>query len=167
MKRIFPSILATLGIVLSFGALGQLYLNNRVSSTVLELPYEVVGLCLTESKSGDQALSEFTDSHGTSFHVTSGVVGTYGNREITLWIAGTASDSVAAEWTEAMQRRIAEGASPFTSLDEINDRNRKVYILAGMGQRHYYFQGKNQVIWLAAEPALGHEALQQILEVYS
>jgi hypothetical protein len=66
-----------------------------------------------------------------------------------------------------MQKRIAEGKSPFTPINEINQRNSKVYVLEGMGQKHYYFQSKNLVIWLAANPALADEALQQILEVYS
>lgn len=168
MKRIFPLALITFGILLSLGALSQLYLNNRVSlSTGLDLPNRIAGLSLTESKSGDQAISEFTDLHGKSFPVTSGAVGTYGNRDITLWVASTASDSVALELTNAMQDRIAEGTSPFTPVDEINHRNRKVYALEGMGQKHYYFQSKNLVIWLAAEPGLADEALLQILEVYS
>lgn len=168
MKRIFPLALITLGVLLSIGALRQLYLNNRVnSSTALDLPNQVAGLRLTDSKSGEPAISEFTDLHGKSFPVTAGAVGIYGNREITLWVARTTSDSVARELTDAMQKRIAEGNSPFTPIKEINDRNRNVYALEGMGQRHYYFQSKNLVIWLAADPALAEKALQQILEVYS
>ena len=168
MKRIFPFALITFGILLSIGALSWLYLNNRVSlSTGLDLPNQLAGLRLTESNSGDQAISEFTDLHGKSFPVTSGAVGIYGNRDITLWVASTASDSLALELTNAMQDRIAEGTSPFTPVDEINNRNRKVYALEGMGQKHYYFQSQNLVIWLAANPALADEALQQTLEVYS
>ena len=168
MKRIFPLALITLGVLLSIGALSQLYLNNRVSSsTPLDLPNQLAGLRLTNSKSGDPAISAFTDLHGKSFPVTAGAVGIYGNREITLWVASTTSNSLARELTDAMQKRIAEGNSPFTPIKEINDRNRNVYVLEGMGQQHYYFQSKNLVIWLAADPALADEALQQILEVYS
>ena len=168
MKRFFPLALITLGILLSFAALSQLYLNNRARpSASLDLPNQLAGLPMTDSKSGNQAISEFTDLHGKSFPVTSGVVGIYGNREITLWVAGTASDSIAQELTDEMQKRIAEGSSPFTPIEEINQRNHKVYALEGMGQRHYYFQSQNLVIWLAVDPALADEALQQILEVYS
>ena len=168
MKRIFPLALITLGVLLSIGALSQLYLNNRVSSsTPLDLPNQLAGLQLTNSKSGDPAISAFTDLHGKSFPVTAGAVGIYGNREITLWVASTTSNSAARELTDAMQKRIAEGNSPFTPIKEINDRNRNLYVLEGMGQQHYYFQSKNLVIWLAADPALADEALQQILEVYS
>lgn len=44
--------------------------------------------------------------------------------------------------------------------------NRVVYVLEGMGQKHYYSQAKNLVIWLAVEPGLADQALQQTLEVY-
>ncbi len=66
-----------------------------------------------------------------------------------------------------MREKIAQGNSPFTSINEIYDRNRKVYTLEGMGQKHYYFQSENLVIWLAVDPAFADDALQQILEVYS
>ncbi|HSA99352.1 MAG TPA: hypothetical protein VLE49_01795, partial [Anaerolineales bacterium] len=61
---------------------------------------------------------------------------------------------------------IAQGNSPFTPVNEINDHNRKVYGLDGMGQKHYYFQSENFVIWLASEPTKADAAIQQILEVY-
>jgi hypothetical protein len=167
MKRIFPLGLITLGVLLSIGALGQLYLKGRVNSpATIDLPKEVAGLRITESTSGDQAISEFTSLHGKQFPVNSGAVGIYGNREITLWVAGAPSESIALEMTNAMQQRIAEGNSPFTPVSEMRDRNRKVYALEGMGQKHYYFQSKNLVIWLAVDPAFSDEALQQTLEVY-
>ena len=40
------------------------------------------------------------------------------------------------------------------------------YALDGMGQKHFYFQSKNLIIWLAAEPSIADEALKQILEDY-
>ncbi len=168
MKRIFPLGVITLGILLSLGALSQLYLNNREGlPSAVNLPSQLAGLRLTDSKSGTEAIDEFTDLHGKEFPVNSGVIGIYGNREITLWVAGAPSESIALEMTNAMQAKIAEGNSPFQVTDEINDHNRKVYVLEGMGQKHYYFQSKNLVIWLAVDPAFADEALQQILEVYS
>ncbi len=168
MKRIFPLVLITLGILLGFGALSQLYLNNREGAmATTNLPNELAGLRLTDTQAGAAAIAAFTDLHGKEFPVTSGAIGIYGNREATLWVAGTPSESVALEMTNAMQQKIAKGNSPFTPLTEINDRNRKIYALEGMGEKHYYFQSKNLVIWLAVDPAFADEALQQILEVYS
>lgn len=168
MKRIIPFGLITLGFLLSFGVLGQLYWNNRESSpAAVNLPDQLAGLSMTASKSGDEAIAEFTDLHGKEFPITSGSVGIYGNREITVWVAGAPSASIALEMTDAMQAKIAKGNSPFSPLNEINNGSRKIYALEGMGQRHFYFQSGNFVIWLAADPALADQALQQILEVYS
>ncbi|SRR6266498_1518108 len=168
MKRIFPFVLITLGILLSFGALGQLYRDSRQNSApTIDLPGQLAGLRITDSKFGADAIAEFTNLHGKEFPVNSGAIGIYGNREITLWVAGAPSESIALEMTNAMQAKIAEGNSPFKVLGEINNHNRKVYILEGMGQKHYYFQSRKLVIWLAGDPAFADEALQQILEVYS
>ena len=167
MKRIFPLGLITVGILLSIAAFSQLTLASRASSTTtVDLPSQLAGLRLTDSQSGDQAIAEITNLHGKEFPVSYGAIGIYGNGEMTLWVAGASSESVASEMTTAMREKIAAGNSPFTPLTEINDRNRKVYALEGMGQKHYYFQSKNLVIWLAVGPAFADEALQQTLEVY-
>ena len=168
MKRIFPLVLITLGLLLSVAALGQLYLENRITpSDIINLPKELAGLSLTQTRTGSEAIAEFADLHGQEFPVTSGEIGYYGDGKATLWVAGTSSESVAAELVNDMERKIAQGSSPFTPIDEMNNRNRKIYVLEGMGQKHYYFQSNNLVIWLAVEPNLADEALQQILEVYS
>lgn len=167
MKRIFAIGLIAVGILLTTGALAWAYFNNQDNqSTTIPLPDSIAGLKITTYETGEQAIAEFEKLHGKDFPITSGAVGVYGNRDVTLWVAGTSSNSTALELTNAMREKIAEGNSPFTPINEINDRNRKVYALEGMGQKHYYFQSENLVIWLAVDPALADQALQQILEVY-
>jgi hypothetical protein len=167
MKRIIPLALITLGIVLSLGALSLLFLDRSNSALTIDLPNQLAGLRLRDSQQGTDAITAITNLHGKQFPVDDGVVGIYGNGEITVWVAGAASESIAAQMTNAMQKKIMEGNSPFTPIDQINTGNRKVYALEGMGQKHYYFQSQNMVIWLAVSPAFANDALQQILEVYS
>ena len=167
MKRVFPAILMIVGVLITLGALGTLYWNNLDRfSTSLNLPNQLAGVQLTNTRSGDEAIAEFADLHGKQFPVTSGSIGVYGDGKITLWVAGTSSDQIASQMTTAMQGKIAEGNSPFTPLNEISDGERTVYALDGMGQKHYYFQSKKLVIWLAVAPTFAEDALQQILEVY-
>ena len=167
MKRIFPMALIFLGGLFSVGAFGLLYVENRVeASTVRTLPDQLAGLRRTDYRTGDQAVREFENLHGKQFPLTAGAIGVYGNDQITVWVADTASDSVATQMVEAMRSKIAEGNSPFKPSDQIIDHDRVVYVLEGMGQRHYYFQSKNSVIWLAADSALAETALQQTLEAY-
>lgn len=167
MKRVFPLALVTLGILLSLAGFGQLYRDNRGAALETgDLPIQMAGLDLTNSVSGEPAIAEFTSMHGKEFPVTSGSIGYYGDGRITLWLAGTSKQSIAAEMVGNMQARIAEGNSPFTPVKEIQDNNRIVYVLDGMGQKHFYFQSENLVIWLASDRSIADKAIQQILEVY-
>jgi len=168
MKRSLPIGLIVLGTLLTVGALGWLYFGNPpTAADAIVLPSQLVGLQRIEYRTGVQAMGEFESLHGKQFPLTSGAIGIYGDQQITVWAAGTSSDSIASQMVDAMRTRIAEGNSPFTPVNEISDHNRKVYALEGMGQKHYYFQSKNLVIWLAVDPAFSDEALQEILEVYS
>ena len=167
MKRILPVLLIGLGILLVLGPVGWLYFDGLVSHpAVIPLPDEIAGLQMTDHKTGAQAVVEFERLHENPFPLISGAIGIYGNQQITLWAAGAPLNFMASEMMDAMRGKIAEGNSPFTPMAEINDNSRKVYVLEGMGQRHYYFQSKNLVIWLAADPAVADTAIQQILEAF-
>jgi len=167
MKRIISIGLIMGGILLIFGTLAWSYFGSVTGQpTKMSLPKSIAGLQITNYKTGGQAVAEFENLHGKQFPVTSGAIGIYGNREITLWAAGAPSEAIALEMTNAMREKIAKGNSPFTPMEQFNQGNRTVYVLEGMGQKHYYFQSKNLVIWLAVDPAFADQALQQILEVY-
>jgi hypothetical protein len=167
MKRAIPLVLITAGLLLSLAALGQIYRSDgEPVATSGILPIQIAGLDLNSSESGEAAISEFTSMHGKEFPVVSGEIGHYGNGWITLWVAGTSTDSIAAQMVESMRARIAEGKSPFTPETEIQSGHRTIYVLNGIGQRHFYFQSKNLVIWLASDASVADRALQQTLEVY-
>ena len=167
MKRIFAIGLMVIGVWLVVGAIGWTFFDHP-SSQFLEgsLPDSIAGIRLASSMTGVQAIEEVSSMHGKEFPIEFGEIGIYGDREVTLWVAGAASDAVAVQMTTAMQEKIAQGNSPFTPTNQIQNKDRKVYILDGMGQRHYYFQSNNLVIWLAANPSVADAAIQQILEVY-
>src|SRR5512147_251674 len=102
MKRLFPLGLVIFGTLLSIAALSQLYLSNRANSfETIDLPGELAGLRMTDSKSGDEALGDFAGLHGKEFPITSGAIVTYGNRQITLWVASTSSEGEATQLTNA------------------------------------------------------------------
>jgi len=167
MKRRFPLVLVGVGLFLSLFSFAFLYENSRASLFEAEnLPEKIAGLSLTKTVSGEAALNEIASMHGKEFAVTTGDIGYYGNGTITVWVAGTANETIAADMVNSMQARIAEGNSPFTPTDEIQNGARTVYLLDGIGQKHIYFQSKNLVIWLASEPSIADAAIQQILEVY-
>ena len=167
MKRGFPIGLVVLGALLTVGAFSWLYFGNATgNSATIFLPEQIVNLPRTEYRTGTQALAEFENLHGKQFPLTSGAIGIYGDQQVTIWAAGTSSDSIAAQMVDAMQDRIAEGNSPFTPVTEGNNNSRLVYILEGMGQKHFYFQSKNLVVWVAVDPALADTVIQEVLEAY-
>ena len=167
MRRIVPLVLIGIGALLIFAMGGWLYFGNLTSNpTALPLPDRLAGLPLTMEMTGAQATEEFDMLHNEHFPLTSGAVGIYGDRKAALWVGGAPFDFMATSLVTAMRDKIAEGNSPFTPVAEIRNGGRTVYVLEGTGQRHYYFQSENLVIWLASDPAFADQALQQILEAY-
>ena len=167
MKRFFPIGLIGLGFLLSLGALSWPYLSKAIDGSASSpVPDQIVGLQKTSYISGAEAIAEFENLHGKQFPISSGSIGIYGNQQATLWVAGASSDSVALNMVETMEKKIAQGNTPFKPLEQTQLETRTIYSLEGMGQKHYYFQSKNLVIWLAANPSVADAAIQQILEVY-
>jgi hypothetical protein len=167
MRRLGSLLLMGAGILLFFGAGGWLYFSDLISRPApVPLPDQIAGLPLTDQRTGAQAASDFFALHEKQFPLTSGAVGIYGNHQITLWVAGTPLNFQASQMVEAMREKIAEGNSPFTSTSEFVTGGRTVHSLEGMGQKHFYFQSKNLVIWVASDPAFADQALEQTLEAY-
>lgn len=167
MKRIFPMGLITLGSALLLGAAGWFYLSNLVNHpAILPLPERIAGLPLTDRMTGSDAAENFINLHNQKFPITSGAIGFYGNNQATVWVAGAPFNFMAAGMVNSMRDKISEGNSPFTPANEFKINGRTIYELEGMGQRHFYFQSNNLIIWLAADPPIADEAIEQILEAY-
>ncbi len=169
MKRIASITLIGIGFVLYFAAAGWIYFNNLTTHpTAISLPNQIAGLQIADYKTGALAAANFTNLHGKQFPIASSAIGVYGDDQITVWAAGAPFDFMASRMVKAMREGIAEGNSPFTPIEQLqlNEGKRTIYVLDGMGQKHFYFQSKNLIIWLAADPSIANEALKQILEDY-
>lgn len=167
MKRLFPIGLIALGTALFLGAAGWFYLDNLVNHpAALPLPERIAGLPLTDRMTGAEAAENFVNLHNQKFLITSGAIGFYSGNQATIWLAGASFDFMAVGMVNSMRDKISEGNSPFTPTSEFKIDGRTIYELEGMGQRHFYFQSNNLVIWLAADPSIADEAIEQILEAY-
>ncbi|MFH1185524.1 MAG: hypothetical protein V1755_10870 [Chloroflexota bacterium] len=167
MRRAVPLALVGVGMLLLLTTGGWLVLDTATRRpAAIPLPKHIADLSMSSEMTGTQATEEFDMLHGQQFPLTAGSVGIYGEGQATLWIAGAPFGFMAANLVSAMRDRIAEGRSPFAPVREIQDGGRVVYELEGMGQKHFYFQSKNLVIWLAADPAIADVAVHQILEAY-
>lgn len=167
MKRIFPMIFIVLGMALFLGAAGWFYLDNLVNHpAALQLPERIAGLSLTDRMTDAEAAENFINLHNQKFLITSGAIGFYGGDQATIWAAGAPFNFMAAGMVNSMRDKISEGNSPFTPTNEYRFGGRKVYELEGMGQKHFYFQSNNLIVWLAADLAIADQALEQTLEAY-
>jgi hypothetical protein len=131
------------------------------------IPHELVALPLARLNTGQEALFEINQLHGRTFPLTAGAVGRYGMEdEATIWVAETADEAAAKEILLAMRDRISEGNSPFTPTSELQTGNRNIYMLDGLGQKHFYFQSRNLIVWAAADTPLYERVVAQVLSFY-
>ncbi len=166
--RRFASLLIFIGVVVLAGGLLFAYLSRSGTlGTANHLPRTIAGYELKTATYGSEAVAEIARMHGKEFPTTSGAMGMYGDtNQISLWIEGFQDRSTASQIIHAMGEKIALGKSPFSPTGQQKAGHRTVYLLDGMGQKHVYFQSGNLVLWLAAEPTIADQAIQQILEDY-
>jgi len=168
MKRFYPLAVVLLGCIFLVFGVGYFLFNWVITHpAAAPLPEQVSNLPLTRQTTGSQAVQEINRLHRKGFPLTSGAVGNYGTQnQATLWVSGTLFKPAATQILTAMKDRIAEGNSPFTTTGEYQDKELTIYTLVGMGQKHFYFQSNNLVIWLAADADLADQAITQVLEFY-
>jgi hypothetical protein len=168
MKRLAALGLILLGLLLASLGVGYALFSQAVDDPgQAPLPGQIAGLSLGGRSTSSQAVGELTRLHGKGFPLSSGAVGMYGDQhQVKLWVAGAPIRPLASRMLIAMKDKIAEGNSPFTPTEERPDGGRVIYELEGMGQKHFYFQSGDLLIWLAADADLAEDALAQILEFY-
>lgn len=168
MKRLPALVLILVGLLLASLGVGYALLSQAVDNpTSVPLPGEIASLALGMRSTGLQAVGELTRLHGKGFPLSSGAVGMYGDQhQVKLWVAGAPMRPLASRMLVAMKDKIAEGNSPFTPTGERPDGGRVIYELEGMGQKHFYFQSGELLIWLAADEQIAEQAISQVLELY-
>lgn len=163
-QRRTAMVLIGIGALVLMGSLAYLLAGTRVST--LTLPPTLAELPLTNATYGPEAVTEINRLHGKEFPLAAGAMGAYADGKATLWVSKFASRAVAQQIVDAMRDKIAEGRSPFEPVGTQRVRARTIYGLDGLGQKHFYFQSNDLVIWLAVDPAIAGRALSQTLEVY-
>lgn len=163
-----PLVLVVSGTLITLGAFFFYRYTKAVSEpAAAPMPNSMAGLRLSSSQYGVEAVADVSRLHGRSFPLTSGGRGVYGAQgQITLWVTGAPARVLATRLLEEMRDKIAEGNTPFVPTGETSSFGRTIYQLAGMGKRHYYFQSRALVIWLAADSSVADQALREALEFY-
>lgn len=133
----------------------------------VSIPKLIAGLALSTVNYGPQAVAEITQLHQKDLGAVSGAMGKYGNNnQLTLWAARFSTSTTAGQMVSAMREKITPGKFPFSPTGSIQIKGRTIYKLEGMGQKHFYFQSDDLVIWLAADGELAEQALNDVLTYY-
>jgi hypothetical protein len=156
------------GLLILVAAVGYLSYTQTVNNPgPAPLPDQISEMMLISAKFGLQAVDEIARLHNQTFPFASGAVGMYGsNHQVKLWVSGSWLNLMATRMVTAMGESIVESNSPFTPTGESQNGRRTIYSLEGLEQQHYYFQSGRYVIWLAADPELAEQALQEVLGFY-
>jgi len=169
-RNLIAIILILMGFIL-VAAVGVTLFSSQLriwrQPGTVPLPDEIVGFQLERKIVGQDAVSGLNQMHLKDFPLVSGAIGEYGHQgEATLWVSRLANEGAAGRMVLAMEARIKETDSPYHPLAERNLGRRVVFELEGMGQKHYYFQSGNLVVWLAVDTGMAGEAIEQVLKFY-
>lgn len=162
-KRTLPILLIVFGSALILLGAMVLGIVIQADQHPVTVPDALAGVPLSAKITGEDALTEISRLHGKGFPLADGVMGVYGGGWATVWASGTWLPVMAQKQVEAMTDRIAEGNSPFNPTGTQEVGGTTIYVLTGMGQLHYYYQHKQQVIWLAVDSEIAETALHDLL----
>ena len=167
-NRLLSYLLFAAGVVILTGTVLYYLHINQAENNDLEnnVPQAVAVLPLEKLIVGQEAIASIHQMHGRDFPLAGGTVAIYGNQNVILWVSDAGSVSGAADLTELMKVRIAEGRSPFEELGNFELGGLTIYALEGMGQAHYYWQSDRLVLWLAADADIAKQALQETMAIY-
>jgi hypothetical protein len=169
MKKYISYMIFTLGLLMVFAATFYALHTSRSQESALtgdDIPQVIAGIKLTRVSRGQEAIASIQDLHQADFPVVAGVVAEYGQKNATLWLAETGSDTQAVNMLQSMESKIAEGGSPFTPMGVFQFQNRDVYMLDGLGQTNFYARSGSKVFWLAIFPQQAEQAVKELLAFY-
>ncbi len=170
LRRFMPWLLVLAGLLLLGG--GALWLSIEraaANPAAAPLPPQVAGQPLWTADTGRQAAFEISRLHQQSFPLISAAVGIYqGKHNAQIWASGFSFGWLAGRMEQAMRKSILSDPNlPFRLLEEREVDGRRVAVLEGLGQRHFFFTSGRLVIWLAADPEIAEPALRDTLAFYT
>jgi hypothetical protein len=124
-------------------------------------------MSLIESVSGDEAQNLISQLHPGPLAPAESQVGFYaaGDDRAVLYLSRFAEADSARAQLEMMSAMIGRGRAGFGHHTEIDMAGTVVHAVVGSGRMHFFFTRQNELVWLAADPALARAALAELLGV--
>lgn len=121
-------------------------------------------MTLIDVLTGQEAIEDMSMLHGKDVGLVGGWVGHYQARGI-VFVGEIADEKGAARLLDAMVARISAGNRVFTNLRSTEIDGQRLHSVTGQGQKHYFYQKGNKVIWLSLPTSKPEDFLSEALQV--
>ncbi len=144
---------------------GQNVLSPREQ---LSVPQRLGELELVSIIEGSEAMAQITGLHGTDIELVSTYIAEYagGSERGTVWVGATEGSQAGAELTNRMLQAIGEGSSGFSNLQQFSIAGYEVFRVDGPGGVHFFYNSREEVVWLAVEAADALAILKEVLDSF-
>lgn len=141
------------------------FLAAYAQGAQLEPPGAVGGLQLVHALRGKEALQAIDRLHGNQLGGADGYVAHYERNGFAamLYVSRASRSSMAGLQIERMAARIRKGDTPFYHLKSQEWNGSTVFSALGQGQIHYFYRQDADVTWIASDPAVAKEVVDQLL----
>ncbi len=135
------------------------------------LPPSLGPLQLQSWLEGDEARMAINKLHRRRIPMAAGYVADYvDNRDghvfkATLWVSESNDEKEAQELLDKMVDGLKKGNPSFGHYRSWSYGEQAVHEVLGGGQRHLVFRNNQWVIWLAIDPHLSHQVLEEALMI--
>lgn len=154
----------TLSLILSL----ILFLYSCNSKPIIPIkPPDFVGdLKLGKYKTGKEALNELFGLHGRKMGLINGYVADYIGKEgkATVYYSVAKNEKLAARLLDWMIKRIGNSHEIFKGFKKENLESQLFYSVYGMGQKHFFLQKNDKIIWIAADSQVANSVIKNFLK---
>lgn len=176
-KKRSATFLFQLGLVIVVLALIWFSFGQNVLSPENQdgIPQRLGELELVSSVSGEQAIQQLGQLHGTGIELVDAYIAGYSRdgKEATIWIGETATSDNAVELLDRMVKGIADGNSTFGNLRRItvtqNYHSHEVFQVDGAGGRHFFFISRElgtRLVWLTVQADDAMSILEETINTF-
>ncbi len=81
-----------------------------------------------------------------------------------LYVSKFKNPEVARQKLAEMLIKIAHGETPFSLHNQVNVGDKRIFVVFGMGQAHYIYTNKDELIWLSVDFPISLETLHSLLK---
>ena len=129
------------------------------------VPRRLAGLNLVKLTEGEEAKAAINQLHGTSIKIKDGYIAMYGGAggRAMLWVSESQDETEAQQLLDLMTEKIRDGTQFFTNFRSYSAGKFRIYSVEGGGQTHFYYGISNKTVWVAADPPIADQALDEAL----